>query len=148
METALKLRAASVCQALLTMFGSVFCISARHQDSFLRRDEKGQHSFSSGRGISTTGDVTSDATALAWGLSCLGNNLDCAVPPIPNSTVGVDMILCYLMYLDCINSLEKGLSHTFNLYTDIDILKVNTRRPQKNCLVLDLLGFICFLCYN
>lgn len=35
------------------------------------------------------------------GVGCLDRNLYSAVPPIPNSKVGVDVILCYLMYLDC-----------------------------------------------
>lgn len=61
----LKLRAVSVCQTWSLVVGNVaFCISARQQDGLLRRCAKNQHFFS-GRGVSRTGHVSSDATALA-----------------------------------------------------------------------------------
>lgn len=64
------------------------------------------------------------------------------MPLILISRVGVDRILCYLILLDHeLLRVREGLSYIPNVYTHIDILEVNTRQPNRYCLVLLLYLF-------
>lgn len=75
-------------------------------------------------------------------LNCLEHNLYSTVPLILICRVWVDIILCYLILLDHkLLRVCEGLSYTPYVYSHIDILEVNTRQPNRYCLVLLLYLF-------